>query len=153
MRHEIRQAARRLVRSPAFALASVLTLGLAIGANVAIFAVVQRVVLNPLPYPESDRLVEVDHGLQALNVPNGLGVSRGLYLHYRERAHTFQSLAAYNDEAPTLTGAGEPEQLATIRATPSLGDGAAGNGRSRCATARCGRHLRCHVLHRQPAPH
>ena len=122
MTHEIRQAARRLLRSPAFTLASVLTLGLAIGANAAIFAVVQRVVLNPLPYPRSDRLVEVDHGLQTLNVPNGLGVSRGLYLHYRERARTLQAIAAYNDEAPTLTGAGEPEQLATIRATPSLGE-------------------------------
>src|SRR5688500_20243938 len=99
MRHEIRQAARRLVRSPAFTLASVLTLGLAIGANAAIFAVVQRVVLNPLPYPGSDRLVEVDHGMQTLNVPNGLGVSRGLYLHYRERARTFPAIAASHHEA------------------------------------------------------
>jgi predicted permease len=121
MRQEIRQAARRLVHSPGFTLASVLTLGLAIGANTAIFAVVQRVVLNPLPYPDSDRIVEVDHGLQAINVPNGLGVSRGLYLHYRDRARAFQALAAYTDEAPTLTGSGEPEQLATIRSTPSLG--------------------------------
>src|SRR5690349_16142868 len=59
--HEVRHAARRLVRSPAFSLVSVLTLALAIGANAAIFAVVERVVLNPLPYPDSDRLVEVDH--------------------------------------------------------------------------------------------
>jgi putative ABC transport system permease protein len=50
---ELRHAARRLVRSPAFTLATVVTLALAIGANVAIFAVVHRVVLNPLPYPES----------------------------------------------------------------------------------------------------
>ena len=48
---EIRHAARRLMRAPAFTLAAVLTLALAIGANAAIFAVVQRVVLNPLPYP------------------------------------------------------------------------------------------------------
>src|SRR5262249_54160760 len=55
---DLQQAARRLVRSPAFTLAAVLTLALAIGANASIFAVVERVVLNPLPYPESDRLVD-----------------------------------------------------------------------------------------------
>ena len=54
---ELRHAARRLVRSPAFTLATVLTLALAIGANASIFAVVQRVVLNPLPYADSDRLI------------------------------------------------------------------------------------------------
>ena len=59
---EIQQAARRLWRSPAFTAATVLTLALAIGANTAIFAVVERVVINPLPYPESDRLIEMDHG-------------------------------------------------------------------------------------------
>ena len=53
---EIRHATRRLIRSPAFTLAAVLTLALAIGANAAIFTVVYRVVLNPLPYPDSDRL-------------------------------------------------------------------------------------------------
>jgi predicted permease len=121
MTQDIRQAARRLLRTPAFTLAAVVTLGLAIGANGSIFAVVQHVVLNPLPYPESDRLVEVDHGVQAVNVPNGLGVTRGLYLHYAERARTLESLAAYDEETPTLTGAGEPEQIATVRATPSLG--------------------------------
>ena len=59
---EIRQAARRLSRSPLFTLTAVGTLALAIGANAAIFAVVQRVVLNPLPYPDSDRLINLRHG-------------------------------------------------------------------------------------------
>ena len=64
-------AARRLVRSPTFTLATVLTLALAIGANASIFAVVQRVVLNPLPYPDSDRLIVLDHaaGVEALARP------------------------------------------------------------------------------------
>jgi len=60
---EIRHAARRLVRSPAFTLAAVVTMALAIGANAAIFTVVYRVVLNPLPYPASDRLIALDYGL------------------------------------------------------------------------------------------
>src|SRR5205807_1213263 len=83
---EILSAARRLVRSPAFTLASALTLALAIGANASIFAVVERVVLNPLPYPESDRLVVVDHGAERLNLPSGLNFTPGLYYHYSERA-------------------------------------------------------------------
>jgi hypothetical protein len=78
-------AARRLVRSPAFTFASVLTLALAIGANASIFAVVQRVVRNPLPYPDSDRLIELDHGAQRLNLPSGLGMTRGLYYQYLTR--------------------------------------------------------------------
>ena len=53
---ELQQAGRRLLHSPVFTLAAASTLALAIGANVAIFTVVERVVLNPLPYPESDRL-------------------------------------------------------------------------------------------------
>jgi hypothetical protein len=57
---ELRQALGRLRRSPAFAAAAILSLALAIGANVSIFAVVERVVLNPLPYPDSHRIVRLD---------------------------------------------------------------------------------------------
>jgi hypothetical protein len=60
---EVRHAARRLVRSRAFTLAAVLTLALALGANAAIFTVVYLVVLNPLPYAHSDRLIALDYGL------------------------------------------------------------------------------------------
>ncbi len=75
---EIGFAARRLVRTPAFTLAAVATLGLAIGANVAIFAVVEGIVLKPLPYPDADRLIDLDHGAERLNVPSGIGMTRGL---------------------------------------------------------------------------
>ena len=60
MAQEIRHAARRLLRAPVFTAAAVSTLALAIGANVAIFAVVERVVLNPLPFPDSDRVVKLN---------------------------------------------------------------------------------------------
>ena len=113
-------AARRLVRSPAFSVAAVLTLALAIGANAAIFAVVQRVLLNPLPYPDSDRLVDVDHGSQRLNLPSGLGITRGYYYQYLERSHTLDGIALYAAENATLTGDGEPERIRTSRATASL---------------------------------
>ena len=117
---ELRHATRRLVRSPAFTLASVLTLALAIGANASIFAVVQRVVLNPLPYPESDRLIELDHGALGLNLPSGIGMTLGLYYHYSDRARTLDGVALYRIDDLTLAGDGEPERIRVSRATTTL---------------------------------
>src|SRR6476659_4968533 len=97
-------AARRLLRSPMFTVAAVLTLALAIGANVSIFAVVQRVVLNPLPYPDSDRLIELDHGARRLNLPSGMGMTRGLYYQYAERARTLEGVALHDTFDATVTG-------------------------------------------------
>ncbi len=118
---EITHAARRLWRSPAFTLASVVTLALAIGANATIFAVLERVVLNPLPYPESDRLIEIDHGAERLNVGAGMGTTAGLHFHYAERARRLESIALYRSEDITVISGGEPERLRVTRATPSLG--------------------------------
>src|SRR5438876_4445940 len=120
MGQDIRTAARRLVRSPVFTLAAVLTLALAIGANASIFAVVQRVVLNPLPYPDSDRLIELDHGAQRLNLPSGLGMTRGFYYQYSERARTLDGVALYDTNDVTLTGRGDPERIRLARVTKTL---------------------------------
>jgi predicted permease len=120
MWQETRFAGRRLLRSPAFTLASVLTLALAIGANASIFAVVDRVVLNPLPYPDSDRLIVIDHGAERLNLPSGLNFTPGLYYHYSERARTIAGIALYNIDNLTLTGDGPPERIPVVRATSSL---------------------------------
>jgi predicted permease len=118
---DIRQAARRLLRSPAFTAATVLTLALAIGANTAIFAVVERVVINPLPYPDSDRLIELDHGSVTLKVLSGMGNTQGIYFIYKNRAQSIESAAAYSIIARTLLGTGDPERLRVTTATPSLG--------------------------------
>ena len=59
--YELRHALRRLVREPGFTLAAVLTLALGVGANVTVFAVVEAVLLRPLPYPDADRLVTLNH--------------------------------------------------------------------------------------------
>jgi putative ABC transport system permease protein len=117
---EIRHAARRLARTPVFSLTAVLTLALAICANVSIFAVVQRVLLNPLPYPESDRLIELDHGALALNMPAALGNTSGLYFQYADRARTLDGVALYRIDDMTLTGDTDPERIRVARTTASL---------------------------------
>jgi putative ABC transport system permease protein len=119
-RKEIVFAVRRLVRTPAFTLAAVLTLALAIGANASIFAVVQRVVLNPLPYPDSDQLIDLNHGAQRLNLPSGMGMTRGLYYQYSERARTLDGVALYSTNDVTLTGEGDPERVRVARVTTTL---------------------------------
>src|SRR5262245_59362269 len=68
-------AARRLYRTPGFTIPAVLTLALAIGANAAIFTVVYRVLLNPLPYADSGRLIALDHGAARINTPAGMGMT------------------------------------------------------------------------------
>jgi len=118
---ETRHAARRLLRSPAFALATVLTLALAVGANAAIFAVVYRVVLNPLPYGASDRLVALEFSIPIRNIPSVYFVPSRLYFQYLDRARTLSGLAMYmgaNDV--TLTGQGAPERIRVSRTTSSL---------------------------------
>jgi hypothetical protein len=121
MAREIRHAARRLVRSPAFTLAAVLTLALAIGANASIFAVVQRVVLNPLPFGDSNRLIALDYGVPGRNLPSGISsMTWQLYYQFVDHARTLDGVAVYDTGEVTLTGAGNPERVRVSHGTPSL---------------------------------
>jgi putative ABC transport system permease protein len=118
---EIRQAARRLVRTPLFTATAALTLALAIGANASLFTVVHRVVLNPLPYPESERLIALDYGIPSRNVPSGMNsMAWQLYFQLADHARRLEGVAVYNSVPTTLTGRGEPEQIMSTYATPSL---------------------------------
>jgi putative ABC transport system permease protein len=118
---ETRHAARRLLRSPAFTAATVLTLALAIGANASIFAVVYRVVLNPLPYGNSERLVALEFSVPIRNIPKVYYIPSRLYFQYLERAHTLDGLALYMaTNELTLTGQGTPERIRVSRTTLSL---------------------------------
>src|SRR5690606_21865102 len=109
---------RRLGQAPLFTVAAVLTLALAIGANAAIFTLVHRVVLNPLPYPDSDRLVDLDHAAPGADFSAGLPMTLGLYFHYKDRARTLEEIAIYETADATLTGTGEPERIRVTWATP-----------------------------------
>jgi putative ABC transport system permease protein len=119
---ELQFATRRLLRSPAFTVAAVLTLALAIGANASIFTVVRRVLLNPLPYPDSDRVIDLDHGgtPNGRNVPTGIQMTPGLFYEYLDRARTLEGVALYRTDEQTLTDGGEPERIRIARVTPSL---------------------------------
>jgi predicted permease len=120
MAQEIRHAARRLLRAPAFTAAAVSTLALAIAANVAIFTVVERVVLNPLPFPDSDRVLKLEHRVPRVATPRFAALPQGLYLDYAERSRTLAAVAAYQPGEMTLTGNGDPERVAVARVTRSL---------------------------------
>jgi predicted permease len=113
------QACRRLWRTPAFSLAAIIALALALGANAAVFAVVHRIVLNPLPYPESDRLLKLEQGSTAIRLSSGIGLTAGLFFQY-QRAHTLDSLAIYRVTEATLAGGGEPFRMRVARSSPSL---------------------------------
>jgi putative ABC transport system permease protein len=118
---DLRLAARSLRRSPGFAAASILTLSLAVGANVAIFAIVERVVLNPLPYPDSDQIITLRHRVPRANVPPFGALPQGLYFHYGDHARTLDGIALFRSDERTLTGGGQPERIRVTSVTPSLG--------------------------------
>ena len=106
MSQELRHAVRGLVRSPGFALVAVLTLALGIGANTTIFTLVQSVLLDPLPYPDSDRLVRVTHPVPGVGVESEWNLSTAGYFHFREHARSLEELGVYTSGDVNLTVGG-----------------------------------------------
>jgi putative ABC transport system permease protein len=107
---DLRYGLRMLARNPGFTAVAVLTLALGIGVNTAIFSVVNGVLLNPLPYPQPDRLVALySHTQQfwtaSISYPN--------FLDWVRLNRSFSTLAAYRQDNFTLTGSGEPERVST----------------------------------------
>ncbi|HEY4363199.1 MAG TPA: ABC transporter permease [Bryobacteraceae bacterium] len=110
----IRYAARALRHKPAFTAIAVLTLALGIGANTAIFSVVNGVLLKPLAYPHPDRLVGVWHSAPELSGTGPLDCSPSLYFTYRDHNQTFQDFGIGETGSSSVTGAGEPEQVRAL---------------------------------------
>jgi predicted permease len=114
---DIRFAFRMLRRNPGFTTVAVLVLAVGIGANTAIFTVVDAVLLRPLPYPDADRLVMLqDESAQSGFVP----MSYPAFLGWREQKDIFEEVATYMNTDVALTGVGEPEQLRAMRASSNL---------------------------------
>jgi putative ABC transport system permease protein len=114
---DVRFALRMLRRSPGFAAIAVLVLAVGIGANAAIFSVVNAVLLKPLPYPDSERLVMLrDESTQSGFVP----MSYPAFLGWREQKDIFDQVATYMNTDSALTGRGEPEQVRVMRVSSNL---------------------------------
>lgn len=103
-------AVRGLLKKPAFTVIAVLTLALGIGANTAIFSVVNAVLLQPLAVKEPDRLMTFWHSAPARGLKH-VDLNDSLVAYYRNRTRTFQSLAGYETGKFSITGGGEPEVL------------------------------------------
>jgi putative ABC transport system permease protein len=119
---EVRFAFRRLLLTPVFGIGAVLTLALALGANTAIFTLIQRVLLAPLPYPESERLVLLDHGAPRLNMPTALGINESLFLEYDREIDELEQVALYQSAAISVRTPAGAEEVRYTRASPALAD-------------------------------
>ncbi|MCI0433491.1 MAG: ABC transporter permease, partial [Gemmatimonadetes bacterium] len=111
---------RRLLRAPLFTVITVLTLGIGIGANAAVFAVIRAVLLEPLPFEEPERLVGVWHTAPGAGFPQ-VNMSPATYFTYREDARgVFEDVALWDDTQFPVTGTDEPEQVDALLVTDGL---------------------------------
>ena len=117
--NQLRQTLRRLANAPGFTLTTVLTLAIGIGATTAIFSVVNGVLLRPLPFPDSDRLVALTHRSPGAD-DSIQNASPAIYFTYRDNNRTFESVALWSAYAVTVTGAGGPEEIQAVGATREL---------------------------------
>lgn len=105
---DVRYGLRMLRKNPGFTTVALLTLALGIGANTAVFSIVNGVLLNPLPFPDSDRLVTLFESKP--NFREG-SISYPNFLDWQRDNHAFTSIAAYRPDTFSLTSASEPEQV------------------------------------------
>jgi putative ABC transport system permease protein len=120
---DLRYGARTLIKNPVFTVVAVLTLALGIGANTAIFSVVNGVLLRPLPYYEPERLAMVWANRPILQAQIGLDdfpVAAADFVDWRSQNQVFEDMAALYGSRMNLTGGGEPESIFGLRASASL---------------------------------
>jgi predicted permease len=116
---DLRYGARMLLKSPGFTATALLTLALGIGANITIFSVVNAVLLRPLPYPESERLVFLWSEAPRQNIRERASAYAN-FSDWRNQNKSFEDLAVFDPTVVTLTGAAEPEQVMSVRASANL---------------------------------
>jgi putative ABC transport system permease protein len=118
---DLRHAVRALRQSPGFSLVVLIVLAIGTGAITSVFALLNSIVLRPLPFPQANRIVVVKHSAPGLNRPE-VGLSSGLYFHYLQHARSFESLAAYlSDHVLNLTVPGSgTERVHVMGASSAL---------------------------------
>ena len=114
---DLKFAFRRLRKSPGFTATVIATLAIGIGANTAVFSVVNRVLLKPLQYPEPERLIamrlEAPGAAGLASFTNGLQLSASLYFTFAEQNRTLQSLGVWTSQTANVTGIAKPEEVHT----------------------------------------
>ena len=114
----LKQVFRRLMKAPGFTAIALITLALGIGANSAIFSVINGVLIKPLPYPRASELVGIWHvapGIAGLN--GNINCSPTMYFTYGEETRTFQEFGLWSNGGASVTGLGEPEQVRALFVT------------------------------------
>lgn len=117
LRQDIRYGARMLLKNPGITAIVIIALALGIGANTAIFSVVNTVLLRPLPYQESDRLVFLNEKSAVLDE---MSISYPNFQDWRTQNQTFEKIGVYNRGSYNLTGAGEAERIVTGQVSADL---------------------------------
>jgi putative ABC transport system permease protein len=115
----VRHAFRQLVREPAFTVAALLTLALGVGANVAVFAVVEAVLLRPLPYPDADGLVILNHRDKRTGITKEF-IAIGDYVDIVGRQRVFESLSAYGRGQTSLVDRDDPYRVNLLGVGPQM---------------------------------
>jgi putative ABC transport system permease protein len=115
----IKYALRRLSGAPLFTSVAILTLALGIGANTAIFSVVEGVLLKPLPYPHPDQLIGLNHTALGINISE-LTLSPSMYFTYRDENRSFEDIGIYSGDSVSVTGLAEPEQVKALDVTDGV---------------------------------
>jgi putative ABC transport system permease protein len=116
---DVRHAVRTLLKAPVFTIVTVLTLAFGIGANSAIFSLVNAALLRPLGYAEPDRLMLIHEGIPQANLPKMPGSAPDI-LDLQQYQQSFSAVAAYRDNPMELSGRGEPDRLTVVKVEPGL---------------------------------
>jgi len=115
---DITYGIRTLIKSPGFTIVAIVALTLGIGANTAIFSVVNSVLLRPLPYSDPSRLMQLWEANVA-KARNEIPASYPNFADWRDQNHVFEQVVAYSDWSFNLTGSGEPERIRSAIVSPA----------------------------------
>ncbi len=116
---QLKQVLRRLWRAPLFTIVTLITLAAGVGANIAVFSVVEGVLLKPLPYPHAETLVGVWHTAPGLNLDE-VNMAPSNYFIYREQNRVFQDIGVYEGDSVAVTKQGNPEQVQALDVTDGV---------------------------------
>src|SRR2546423_11024399 len=114
---DARYGLRMLIKTPALTFVVILALALGIGANTAIFSVINAVVLRPLPYDHAEELLFLNERSPVLDE---MSISYPNFTDWRSQNHVFEKIGVYNRNSYNLTGHGEAERILTAQASPDL---------------------------------